>query len=138
MRNQREIKSVPYYKMNIVESIFKREMTLIRMFLVPFIIFSSILTLTASCKNHKYENQSKVESTDRRQGSARASREKVIEYLQKSYLIEDPMNYQVELTNDYLNIDGKKQPENIHLHIIKNFVENPDGHLQVTYTVTTD
>ncbi len=138
MRNQQEIKSTFFFSAIRTKGIIKKKIKLTRLFLIPLIIFSFILTLTASCKESKYGNKSKAESTNRGQGSARVSREKVIDYLQKLHLIDDPMNYKVELTNDYLYIDGNKQPEKTHLYIIKNFVENPDGHLQVTYTVSTD
>lgn len=138
MRNQQEIKSALFFKTNTRKGIFKKNPPLPKIFLVPLIIFSTILTLNTSCKQIKYENENETEVGGRSQEGAFVSREKVIEYLQKSYLIKDPMNYKIKLTKDDLYIDGKKQPSNIHLHIIRNFVKNPDGHLEVTYKVSTD
>ena len=138
MKNQKEVKNLFSSGRKSPKGTLKKKIVSTRVLLMPLIVFSSILTLTASCNESKHGNKSKAESTNRGQGSARVSREKVINYLQKLHLIDDPMNYKVELTNEYLYIDGNKQPEKTHLHIIKNFVENPNGHLQVTYTVATD
>lgn len=138
MRNQQEIKSAPFFRINSTKAVFKRKRTLPRIFLIPFAIFSFGLTCNTSCKENKYGHENQTKSIDRAQGGARVSREKVIEYLQKLNLIEDPMNYKIKLTKDDLYIDGRKQPDKIHLHIIINFVQNPEGHLEVTYTVSTD
>ncbi|MDC6387902.1 hypothetical protein PP182_04380 [Maribacter sp. PR1] len=107
-----------------------------------------MLSFNMSCKENKYTSENDIETkymsttntdpSDKVQEMSRVSREKVIEYLQKLHLISDPMNYKIELTNDELHIDGKRQPDKVHRHIIDNFVQNPKGHLQLTYTVSTD
>lgn len=94
-----------------------------------------MLPFNMSCKENKYASENgfetkyksttDVNSSKKVQGTARVSREKVIEYLQKLHLISDSMNYKIRLTNDELYIDGKKQPDKIYRHIMNNFVQNP-------------
>tara|TARA_B100000378_G_scaffold277056_1_gene276396 strand:+ start:28738 stop:29184 length:447 start_codon:yes stop_codon:yes gene_type:complete len=119
-----------------------------KIFSILSFTFLFILPFNMSCKENKYASENDIEAKYKStsdtsasgevQGTARVSREKVIEYLQELHLISDPMNYKIKLTNDELYVDGKRQPDKVHRHIMNNFVQNPNGHLQVTYTVSTD
>lgn len=68
----------------------------------------------------------------------RVSQKLLIEYLIKKELITDPKNYKLKLTNQFISINGRKQSKEIHEYVLKNFVKNPDEHLEVTITISTD
>ncbi|MEB2774594.1 hypothetical protein SYJ56_04710 [Algoriphagus sp. D3-2-R+10] len=68
----------------------------------------------------------------------RISKEKMIQYLKKQGIITDPMNYKVQLTNEFISVNGHKQAKKIHEYIMKNFVKRPAEHLQFTMSITTD
>ena len=68
----------------------------------------------------------------------RVSQKLLIEYLIEKELINDTKNYKLKLTNQFTSINGRKQSREIHEYVLKNFVKNPDEHLEVTITISTD
>ena len=158
MRKLPEFKNSPFFARCCDEKVSgTRSHFLTKHFSILSFTLLFMLPFNMSCKENKYAPKNDIEteymsttkvdstikngkadSSNKGQGTARVSREKVIEYLKKLHLISDPMNYKIVLTNDELYIDSKRQPDDIHRHIMNNFVKNPTGHLEVSYIVSTD
>jgi len=72
------------------------------------------------------------------QDEPRVQVDKIVEELIKRELIHDRKNFRLRVTNEALYINGKRQTEKIHRHIMQRFVRNPNHRLDFTQTVKTD
>ncbi|TCV19623.1 BlaR1 peptidase M56 [Sphingobacterium alimentarium] len=82
--------------------------------------------------------KSKYQDIEWTQDEPRVQGEKIVEELIKMELIHDRKNFRLRITNEALYINGKRQPEKIHRHIMQRYVKNPDHRLDFTQTVKTD
>ncbi|MEB2774592.1 M56 family metallopeptidase [Algoriphagus sp. D3-2-R+10] len=106
--------------------------------LVSAIFTSAVLSDKSSYWDNKFVFSAFQDNNTSAYQSDRVDSEGIIQQLKNAYIIPDPENFTVKITNFALYVNGKRQSKKVHDQVMKDYVKGFEHRLHYTITVKTE